>query len=207
MHQLRAGRERFFLAMETTAENSQHLWSVREKLKDHCMQHWSVIGFSKPATMEQLYRPSVSGPEFKKIFEQSLNCSLLMLYTDTCIVSFGDHSACSGHFGCKVLSWVANEEWVDTIGMDTPSAAVELMAWGMALLRIWRVQLVQSFWASAPQAPPLGSKVAEAATRRPRGPPPSAPGGSLRPRGAPSPRGCRRAAAFAFWCWPTVVSS
>ena len=141
--------------METTAENSKHLWSVREKLQEHCMQHWSVIGFSKPATMEQLYRPSVSGPEFKEIFEESLHCSLLMLYTDTCVVSFGDHSACSGHFGCKVLSWVANEEWVDTIGLDTPTASVEVMAWALCLFRIWRLQILRSFWTSAAApAPP-----------------------------------------------------
>ena len=101
VHQARCDKERFFLVMETTAERSRHLWSVREKLREHCMAHWAVIGFSRPATLEQIYRPSVSGADFKEIFEQSLQCSLLMLYTDTCIVSFGDHSRCSGHFGCS----------------------------------------------------------------------------------------------------------
>lgn len=105
VHQARCDKERFFLIMETTAENSRHLWSVREKLREHCVAHWAVIGFSKPATLEQVYRPTVSGAEFKEIFEQSLQCSLLMLYTDTCVVSFGDHSRCSGHFGCKLLRY------------------------------------------------------------------------------------------------------
>lgn len=153
VHQMRCAQERFFLAMETNAENSKHLWSVREQLRDHCMKHWSVIGFSKPATLEQVYRPSVTGPEFKKIFEQSLNCSLLMLYTDTCVVSFGDHSACSGHFGCKILSWVANEEWVDTIGLAPPAAQHELMAWAICLLRIWSLPILRSFWTSAAALP------------------------------------------------------
>ena len=155
VHQARCDKERFFLIMETTAENSRHLWSVREKLREHCVAHWAVIGFSKPATLEQVYRPSVSGAEFKEIFEQSLQCSLLMLYTDTCVVSFGDHSRCSGHFGCKLLSWVANEEWVDTIGLDVPKASVELMAWAVCLFRVWRLQILRSFWTSAAApAPP-----------------------------------------------------
>jgi hypothetical protein len=156
VHQARCDKERFFLIMETTAENSRHLWSVREKLREHCMAHWAVIGFTKPATLEQVYRPSVSGADFKEIFEQqSLQCSLLMLYTDTCVVSFGDHSRCSGHFGCKLLSWVANEEWVDTIGLDVPKASVELMAWAVCLFRVWRLQILRSFWTSAAApAPP-----------------------------------------------------
>ena len=149
VHQARCDKERFFLVMETTAERSRHLWSVREKLREHCMAHWAVIGFSRPATLEQIYRPSVSGADFKEIFEQSLQCSLLMLYTDTCIVSFGDHSRCSGHFGCKLLSWVSSEEWVDTIGLDVPEASATLMAWLVCLLRVWRLQILRSYWASA----------------------------------------------------------
>ena len=65
VHQARCDKERFFLVMETTAERSRHLWSVREKLREHCMAHWAVIGFSRPATLEQIYRPSVSGADFK----------------------------------------------------------------------------------------------------------------------------------------------
>ena len=59
VHQARCDKERFFLVMETTAERSKHLWSVREKLREHCMAHWDVIGFSRPATLEQVYRPRI----------------------------------------------------------------------------------------------------------------------------------------------------
>ena len=88
-----------------------------------------------------------------------------------------------------LLSWVANEEWVDTIGLDVPKASVELMArsstanltltltltptvtvtvvvypspspnpnqaWAVCLFRVWRLQILRSFWTSAAApAPP-----------------------------------------------------
>jgi len=139
--------DRWILSFDTSAENVQTLWDARGDLEKLLREHWSAIELDEaPGIMQVTQKSAASGKQLAAMFQDALKCGVYVLYADTRVFMLLDHSVVSGHLGCRLTTWVSQQEWADHIGMPAPGFLTEVLAMAVGTWRIWSIPIIRSFW-------------------------------------------------------------